>query len=962
MADTQQQLKELYAKIAKWVEIYRANGGRKNPELKAQVAYFEEIKSSLLPMTQKAMKAQAAAPVREQGGGNKKIDAAKANESILDIKTNGSKSTTLYKPYKGVEASEKAAALHKKNVVKQKENLVNAGEKHGVAPAVLGAIMSRETGGGSALRSLKQFGLSKNDMIARIKKAISGNSAFDKETKEKYANLKASDLAGLDDNEKIWGDHGYGYGLMQFDVRYHPVKIIGFLGHKDPVARANAVIERSAELMAKNMADVRKNRPNWSEDEVLMTALAMYNGGADYRQKGHSGYMPDKFDLNKVDESTTGDDYAQDTIARAKKYAEGGDFDGDGSGGSNTNTNTNTDTPVVASDKLTGSVGKGCDNKDADVLLVQKRLNAHGASLTEDGKYGNNTLKAIEAFQQKTFGWADGAISANGKTAKALLEGGSSNNTEPTNTTTDTPVVASDKLTGSVGKGCDNKDADVLLVQKRLNVHGASLTEDGKYGNNTLKAIEAFQQKTFGWNDGEISANGKTAKALLAAPTGGTTTTDTNTDDTPTHNEAETWDSHTNRRVKTLDGRVKGAAIKFVNNVQSQLGLKIRVTSALRTVAEQDALFKKGGVTKARGGQSYHNYGLAIDIVEIAGGKALWSNPNWGKIAAVGKALGFEWGGDWKNFVDKPHFQMTFGKSIKDLIAAKYPDRYKLYYGGTPPTGGDDKPVVASSKLTGSVGKDCDNKDADVLLVQKRLNVHGASLTEDGKYGNNTLAAIEKFQEDTFGWNDGKISAGGKTETALHAAPSNNDTPNTTPTDDQPTGGGGYFSHPRANEVKLTMSSNAIALNSKAEALLKSLLAASGNFAATVTSTYRTLYHQARVMNKYYPTKKGLVDLYGSKAKSVADAREVVKGNGGSTEDIIQAMAKAIKDSGVLFSKHMSNKAIDISPGSFANRSKFYQVMDREIAVSGSGAAKLLEFQERGEKAVHIEFTFNVTG
>jgi hypothetical protein len=36
------------------------------------------------------------------------------------------------------------------------------------------------------------------------------------------------------------------------------------------------------------------------------------------------------------------------------------------------------------------------------------------------------------------------------------------------------------------------------------------------------------------------------------------------------------------------------------------------------------------------------------------------------KIAPIGKKSGFEWGGDWKK-KDKPHFQMTFGKTTAEL-------------------------------------------------------------------------------------------------------------------------------------------------------------------------------------------------------------------------------------------------------------------------------------------------------
>lgn len=107
-----------------------------------------------------------------------------------------------------------------------------------------------------------------------------------------------------------------------------------------------------------------------------------------------------------------------------------------------------------------------------------------------------------------------------------------------------------------------------------------------------------------------------------------------------------------------------------------------RFSYTLRTFKEQDDLYaqgrtKPGGkVTNAKGGQSYHNYGLALDIVLIDGNSAHWDvqkdfdgdgKSDWMEIVAIFKRHGWEWGGDWK-FHDAPHFQKTFGKSVADLL------------------------------------------------------------------------------------------------------------------------------------------------------------------------------------------------------------------------------------------------------------------------------------------------------
>lgn len=115
-------------------------------------------------------------------------------------------------------------------------------------------------------------------------------------------------------------------------------------------------------------------------------------------------------------------------------------------------------------------------------------------------------------------------------------------------------------------------------------------------------------------------------------------------------------------------------AIKVGNMIEAlkKKGLDVRVVQGLRTIAEQDALYAKGRtakgsiVTKAKGGESNHNYGLAVDLCPFtAAGAADWNNNSaFASIGAEAKAQGLEWGGDWK-FVDKPHVQIA-GLSIKD--------------------------------------------------------------------------------------------------------------------------------------------------------------------------------------------------------------------------------------------------------------------------------------------------------
>lgn len=129
------------------------------------------------------------------------------------------------------------------------------------------------------------------------------------------------------------------------------------------------------------------------------------------------------------------------------------------------------------------------------------------------------------------------------------------------------------------------------------------------------------------------------------------------------------WDASSEKLINKLHPKVRDKIRAFINEAEKQ-GMKLKVTSTLRTYAEQDKLYAqgrttKGGiVTKARGGYSWHNFSVATDIVPIENGKANYGSKNWAKIGALGKTFGLEWGGDWKSFVDKPHFQDNFGLSL----------------------------------------------------------------------------------------------------------------------------------------------------------------------------------------------------------------------------------------------------------------------------------------------------------
>lgn len=128
-------------------------------------------------------------------------------------------------------------------------------------------------------------------------------------------------------------------------------------------------------------------------------------------------------------------------------------------------------------------------------------------------------------------------------------------------------------------------------------------------------------------------------------------------------------DARSEKNIATLHPCVQPLARSLLLRAREK-GWNFVITSGLRTYAEQDALFaKRPKVTNARGGDSWHNHGCAFDVTLFSGSKPVWESPLYTALGALGEDIGLEWGGRWKRMVDRPHFQITNGKSISQAKA-----------------------------------------------------------------------------------------------------------------------------------------------------------------------------------------------------------------------------------------------------------------------------------------------------
>jgi peptidoglycan L-alanyl-D-glutamate endopeptidase CwlK len=188
---------------------------------------------------------------------------------------------------------------------------------------------------------------------------------------------------------------------------------------------------------------------------------------------------------------------------------------------------------------------------------------------------------------------------------------------------------------------------DILFLQRLLKTQGLYLGRlDGKWGPKTDAANEEFAAQT----------------AAIAAAMG-------------------TFDARSESNIRTLALKAQqGARGCLAALADEALGpnIVVRVLSGTRTYEEQNALFRQGRfgnpgpiITKSRGGQSNHNFGIAWDLGIFDKGKYLGDSPLYETAGPIVLAatFGVEWGGNWTTFVDRPHYQMVTNLETAEVRA-----------------------------------------------------------------------------------------------------------------------------------------------------------------------------------------------------------------------------------------------------------------------------------------------------
>lgn len=131
------------------------------------------------------------------------------------------------------------------------------------------------------------------------------------------------------------------------------------------------------------------------------------------------------------------------------------------------------------------------------------------------------------------------------------------------------------------------------------------------------------------------------------------------------------------KRLNEIDPDFKNQVIILMDNLEYSTEIEWTIVQGTRTIAYQNSLYDQGRkkdkngkiigsiVTRAKGGQSPHNFKLAVDICPMKDGKLWWDAPDkyWNALGNIAEGMGLVWGGHFKSILDKPHVESPLWKA-----------------------------------------------------------------------------------------------------------------------------------------------------------------------------------------------------------------------------------------------------------------------------------------------------------
>lgn len=122
-----------------------------------------------------------------------------------------------------------------------------------------------------------------------------------------------------------------------------------------------------------------------------------------------------------------------------------------------------------------------------------------------------------------------------------------------------------------------------------------------------------------------------------------------------------TIDANGNYNLTTANPELKDKENELIKRCQEE-GINIRVTEDVRSVDTQNEYYNSGKNVTGVSGSNYgsnHQWGIAFDVyVNTDSNTTEYDEETYERVGQIGKELGLEWGGDWKEY-DTPHFQLS---------------------------------------------------------------------------------------------------------------------------------------------------------------------------------------------------------------------------------------------------------------------------------------------------------------
>ncbi|MCW5582097.1 MAG: M15 family metallopeptidase, partial [Luteimonas sp.] len=119
------------------------------------------------------------------------------------------------------------------------------------------------------------------------------------------------------------------------------------------------------------------------------------------------------------------------------------------------------------------------------------------------------------------------------------------------------------------------------------------------------------------------------------------------------------------RKWDKLDAEFTQRLLAVYRVMQEEHGYEMVLVEGYRSAERQDRLAARGPhVTRAGGGRSWHQYGLAADSAFLRDGKLViserdpWAMRGYRLYGEAARQAGLVWGGDWRSIQDLMHVEL----------------------------------------------------------------------------------------------------------------------------------------------------------------------------------------------------------------------------------------------------------------------------------------------------------------